>query len=56
MATIKKSHRGRLTAKAKKAGLSPLAFARKVVANPSAYSKSTDKQAQFAVNFNKGRK
>lgn len=52
---IKKSHRGRLTAKANKAGEGVQSFARKEAHNPNA-SAATRKQAQFAVNASKWNK
>ena len=49
----KKGTVGSFTAQAKKAGMSPLAFARKVLANPKRYSPTTVKRANFALNANK---
>lgn len=48
---IKKSHVGLFTDKARKAGMSPMGYASKVMSNPSKYSDSTVKQANFANNF-----
>jgi hypothetical protein len=48
---IKLKRPGQFTAKAKRRGLSPQAFARKVLANKSRYSTLTVKQANFARNF-----
>lgn len=48
---IKPSHRGLFTEKARKAGMSPMGYASKVMSNPRAYPKSTVKQANFAKNF-----
>lgn len=50
---IKPSHRGLFTAKAKRAGMSVQAYARKVLANPKAYPAATVKQANFARNAKK---
>lgn len=48
---IKKSHEGLFTAKAKKAGMSVQAFAKKVLSAPEGkYSPATRKQANFAKN------
>jgi hypothetical protein len=45
-------HPGALTKKAKAAGMSPLAFARKVMsAKKGAYPAQTRRQANFAKNF-----
>ena len=44
---------GALTKKAKRAGMSPMAFARRVVANSGRYSEETRKQAQWAINATK---
>ncbi len=55
---IKESHKGRLTAKANRAGESVQTFARKEAHNPNA-SPATRKQSQFAINaksFNHGKK
>jgi len=51
---IKKSREGLFTAKAKREGMTPAAFARKVLAAPEGrYSASTRKQANFARNARK---
>lgn len=50
---IKKSHEGLFTAKAKRAGMSVQAYAKKVMANKDRYAKSTVKQANFARNSKK---
>jgi hypothetical protein len=47
---IKKSHEGLFTAKAKKAGMSVQAFAKKVLAPGSKATAATKKQANFARN------
>lgn len=48
---IKKSHEGRFTAKAKAAGMSVAAYAKKVLsAEPGRYPASTRRQANFARN------
>lgn len=47
---IKKSHEGRLTAKAAAAGESDLQYARHVLAHKDVYRPETVQQAQFAVN------
>ncbi len=52
---IKASHRGLLTAKAKKAGMGTQAFARKEAHNPNA-SPATRKQSIFAENASKWKK
>lgn len=53
---IKPENKGKLTAKAKRAGMGVQAFARKVLANKEDYNQSTEKQAQFSVNSTKWRK
>lgn len=53
---IKKKNRGKLTAQAKRRGMSALQFARKVKANPKRYSAATRKRATFALNASKWRK
>lgn len=53
---IKKSHRGRFTAKAKRAGMSVKAYAHMVMANKENFSASTVKQANFALNASKWKK
>ena len=50
---IKKSHAGLFTAKARRAGMTPAGFARKVLANRKRYSASTVRQANFARNARK---
>lgn len=51
---IKKSHEGRFTAKAKAAGMSVAAYAKKVLsAEPGKYPASTRRQANFARNARK---
>lgn len=50
---IKPENKGKLTAKAKRAGMGVQAFARKVLANKEDYNSSTEKQSQFAVNAKK---
>jgi hypothetical protein len=50
---IKPSHEGLFTAKAKKAGMSVQAYAKKVLAPGSKATAATKKQAQFAVNATK---
>ena len=50
---IKPENKGKLTAKAKRAGMGVQAFARKVLANKENYNQSTEKQSQFAVNAKK---
>jgi hypothetical protein len=49
---IKESHKGRFTAKAKKAGMSVAAYADKMASSPNA-SSATKKQAVFAKNARK---
>ena len=52
--SIKPSHEGLFTAKAKKAGMGVQAFAKKVLAAPvGKYSPSTRRQANFAANAKK---
>jgi len=53
---IKKSREGLFTAKAKRAGMSVQAYARKVLANPDRYPTTTVKQANFARNAKKWKK
>jgi len=49
--SIKKSHEGLFTRKARAQGLSPAAYARKVLAAPEGrYSPETRRQANFARN------
>lgn len=48
---IKPSHKGIFTDKARRAGMSPMGYASKVMGDPGAYPKSTVKQANFAKNF-----
>lgn len=50
---IKPENKGKLTAKAKRAGMGVQAFAKKVLANKEDYNQSTEKQSQFAVNAKK---
>lgn len=50
---IAPSKRGTLTAAATKHGMSPLAFAHKVMNNKDDYSSKMVKKANFAINFNK---
>ena len=50
---IKPSHRGRFTKKAKAAGMSTSAYARKVTKKGSSASAATKKQAVFAQNARK---
>lgn len=50
---IASSKRGTLTAAATKHGMSPLAFAHKVMNNKDDYSSKMVKKANFAINFNK---
>lgn len=50
---IAPSKRGTLTAAATKHGMSPLAFAHKVMNNKDNYSSKMVKKANFAINFNK---
>ena len=47
---IKPSHEGLFTAKAKRAGMSVQAYAKKVLAKGSTASAATKKQANFARN------
>lgn len=47
---IKPSHEGLFTAKAKQAGMSVQAYAKKVLAKGSTASAATKKQANFARN------
>ena len=47
---IKKSHKGKFTAKAKKAGMGVQAYAAKVLAKGSKADTSTREQANFARN------
>lgn len=51
--TIKKSHKGLFTAKAKKAGMSVQGYASKVLSPSSRASSTTKKQANFAKNASK---
>lgn len=44
---------GALTKKAEKRGLTPLEFAKKVVANPEQYDELTVRQARFALLLNR---
>jgi hypothetical protein len=57
---IKKSHEGRFTAKAKKAGMSVAQFAKHVIAHKGDFDEETFKQAEFArraeTHFRKGAK
>ena len=50
---IAPSKRGTLTAAATRHGMSPLAFAHKVMNNKDNYSSKMVKKANFAINFNK---
>lgn len=50
---IAPSKRGTLTAAATRHGMSPLAFAHKVMNNKDDYSSKMVKKANFAINFNK---
>lgn len=50
---IAPSKRGTLTAAATRHGMSPLAFAHKVMNNKDDYSSKMIKKANFAINFNK---
>lgn len=50
---IKKSHKGLFTKKAKAAGMGVQEYANKVLANKSAHSSETVKQANFARNASK---
>ena len=50
---IAPSKRGTLTAAATRHGMSPLAFAHKVMSNKDNYSSKMVKKANFAINFNK---
>ena len=50
---IKKSHEGLFTAKAKAAGMSVQAYAKKVLAPGSGASAATKRQANFARNAKK---
>lgn len=50
---IKKSHKGLFTKKAKAAGMGVQEYANKVLANKSAHSPETVKQANFARNASK---
>lgn len=54
--TIKKSRRGLFSAKAKRAGMSVQAYARKVLAKGSRASAATKRQANFARNAAKWKK
>ena len=49
---IAPSKRGTLTAEATKHGMSPMAFAHKVMANKDNYSSKMVRKANFAINFN----
>jgi hypothetical protein len=53
---IKKSHEGLFTAKAKRAGMSVQAYARKVLAEGSRATAATKRQANFARNAAKWNK
>jgi hypothetical protein len=53
---IKKANRGKFTRKAKKAGMSTGAFAKKVLKKGSKASAATKKQANFARNARKWKK
>ena len=53
---IKAANRGKFTEKAKRAGMSVQAYARKVLAKGSKASAETRKQANFARNASKWKK
>lgn len=53
---IKPGNEGKFTAKAKRAGMSVQAYAKKVLANKEKYPASTVKQANFARNAAKWNK
>ena len=53
MIKIKKSREGLFTDKARRAGMSVPAFARRVLAEGSRYSAETKRQANFARNSRK---
>jgi hypothetical protein len=52
----RKGTKGAFTKQARARGMTPMEFARKVKANPSAYDTTTVRRAMFALNANSRRR